>query len=59
LIGLPVGCPFYARCAFRVERCLSERPQLEEAGSPGHTVACWRWKEIDAEALRKAAGGAQ
>ncbi|MBP7040742.1 MAG: ABC transporter ATP-binding protein [Anaerolineaceae bacterium] len=58
LIGLPQGCPFFARCAFRAERCRLERPVLEEAGSPGHTVACWRWQEIDAEKLRKAVGGA-
>jgi len=59
LIGLPQGCPFFARCAFREERCRLERPVLEEAGSTGHTVACWRWQEIDAETLRKAVGGAQ
>jgi len=59
LIGLPKGCPFFARCAFRVERCRLERPVLEEAGSSGHTVACWRWQEIDAEKLRKTVGGAQ
>ena len=40
LIDLPRGCPFYARCNYRVERCQAENPELEPAG-PNHTVACW------------------
>ena len=46
LIALPEGCPFYARCTYRVEKCKHELPPLEAAESNGHTVACWRWKEI-------------
>jgi len=46
LVALPVGCPFYARCTFRVEKCKTELPMLEAAESSEHTVACWRWKEI-------------
>lgn len=40
LIDLPKGCPFYARCHYRVERCATENPQLEPIG-PGHRIACW------------------
>jgi peptide/nickel transport system ATP-binding protein len=45
----PVGCPFVTRCAWRLDRCLRERPQLtsvEEAisttGGPpsAHKIAC-------------------
>jgi len=46
LVNLPEGCPFYARCTFRVERCKVERPPLENADQSGHLVACWRWREI-------------
>jgi oligopeptide transport system ATP-binding protein len=46
LLALPVGCPFAARCVYRVERCLAEMPPLEEADGIEHTVACWRWEHI-------------
>jgi len=34
------GCPFFARCEFRFERCAAEMPPLR-ARSEGHSVACW------------------
>jgi oligopeptide transport system ATP-binding protein len=40
LIDLPPGCPFYARCSYRIERCQQENPPLETVG-PHHRVACW------------------
>jgi oligopeptide transport system ATP-binding protein len=40
LLGLPPGCPFAARCDFRIERCEKENPPLEPV-SPGHWKACW------------------
>ena len=40
LIDLPKGCPFYARCIYRIENCATENPRLEPV-SPGHKVACW------------------
>ena len=40
LLGLPPGCPFAARCDFRIERCDKENPPLESVG-PGHWKACW------------------
>jgi len=39
LIELPSGCPFAARCDYRVEGC-AERPELRTV-APGHEVACW------------------
>lgn len=46
LVDLPPGCPFFARCTFREERCAEEQPQLENGPEEGHSVACWRWREI-------------
>jgi oligopeptide transport system ATP-binding protein len=52
LIDLPKGCPFYARCPYRVEQCLNEMPPLECADNSSHTVACWRWEHIAAEKVK-------
>lgn len=46
LVDLPKGCPFYARCTYRIDECQESIPQLEETNEPEHFVACWRWKEI-------------
>ena len=46
LVRLPKGCPFYARCDYRIEKCQVEMPPLEKVEQDGHIVACWRWKEI-------------
>jgi oligopeptide transport system ATP-binding protein len=40
LIDLPKGCPFYVRCAYGLDKCRAERPELRSV-APGHTVACW------------------
>jgi oligopeptide transport system ATP-binding protein len=40
LIDPPPGCPFAPRCAYAVERCLDENPELEPVG-PAHVAACW------------------
>jgi oligopeptide transport system ATP-binding protein len=40
LIDLPAGCPFWARCKYRIDRCSSENPPLAPV-SPGHKIACW------------------
>jgi len=40
LIALPPGCPFEPRCVYAVEKCKTDRPQLEPV-APRHTVACW------------------
>jgi oligopeptide transport system ATP-binding protein len=38
-------CPFNDRCAYKIDKCIQERPELEEI-SPGHVVACFRNHEI-------------
>jgi oligopeptide transport system ATP-binding protein len=40
LIDMPKGCPFYARCKYRIEKCAAENPSLELVGV-GHKAACW------------------
>jgi oligopeptide transport system ATP-binding protein len=40
LIALPEGCPFAARCVYAIEKCMTERPELEPVG-PRHRIACW------------------
>ncbi len=37
---LPDGCKFHPRCRFKVDRCLTEEPPLEEVG-PGQLARCW------------------
>jgi len=40
LIDYPKGCPFYARCRYRIDRCLEAVPPLESVGV-GHQSACY------------------
>lgn len=46
LVALPEGCPFAARCGYRIEHCMNEKPPLVEIDGQDHSVACWRWEEI-------------
>jgi len=42
LIQLPPGCAFHPRCAYVMERCLTEQPRLAPVGDGGqHVSACW------------------
>ncbi|MEZ2126500.1 MULTISPECIES: ABC transporter ATP-binding protein [unclassified Sinorhizobium] len=38
--SVKAGCPFYARCPLRVDRCASEMPPMFSFG-PAHRAACW------------------
>ncbi len=40
LVDLPPGCPFYARCDVREDRCLSAMPELVDV-APQHQAACF------------------
>ena len=40
LIALPPGCKFSPRCPFRIARCFSDEPALEEVG-PAQKASCW------------------
>jgi len=37
---LPNGCKFHPRCRFKVDRCLTEEPSLDEV-DPGQLARCW------------------
>jgi oligopeptide transport system ATP-binding protein len=49
LIALPPGCPFAARCKYKIDRCVEENPSLERTDREGHDVACWRWEHVAEE----------
>ena len=38
-VHIPPGCRFHPRCPWKVERCLTQSPQLDEL-LPGHFAAC-------------------
>jgi oligopeptide/dipeptide ABC transporter ATP-binding protein len=45
LLRPPQGCPFQPRCPLAVERCVTERPLLDDCGDEhgtGRAVACWK-----------------
>jgi peptide/nickel transport system ATP-binding protein len=42
LINLPPGCKFHPRCAYVMDKCLSDEPPLRAVGEDGlHSSACW------------------
>ena len=42
LIRLPPGCAFHPRCAYVMDRCLTDEPALIPVGDAGeHRSACW------------------
>jgi oligopeptide/dipeptide ABC transporter ATP-binding protein len=55
LTRLPAGCAFAPRCAFRVERCLTEIPPLRMIGEAAHVSACWEAERLERTAA--AVGG--
>jgi len=36
-----VGCPFYARCSYHMERCRAAMPPRYEVNGDGHQCACY------------------
>ncbi len=40
LLRPPSGCRFHPRCPFRIDKCLSDEPRLEEMHT-GQLAACW------------------
>jgi oligopeptide transport system ATP-binding protein len=40
LVNFPKGCPFHARCKYRIDVCAHEMPELQTVGV-GHKAACW------------------
>jgi oligopeptide transport system ATP-binding protein len=45
LVNLGVGCPFYPRCKFHVDRCKEENPPLITVAEM-HSSACWEWERV-------------
>jgi oligopeptide/dipeptide ABC transporter ATP-binding protein len=42
LINLPSGCAFHPRCAYVMDKCLTDEPSLVPVGGDGsHQSACW------------------
>jgi oligopeptide/dipeptide ABC transporter ATP-binding protein len=46
LINVPSGCSFHPRCAYVMDRCMTEEPPLRPVGATtdigvGHDSACW------------------
>jgi oligopeptide transport system ATP-binding protein len=39
LVNYPRGCPFYARCNYRLDKCADTPPVLEKVGTD-HYAAC-------------------
>jgi len=40
LLRPPSGCRFHPRCPFRIEKCFTDEPHLEEV-KPDQVAACW------------------
>jgi oligopeptide/dipeptide ABC transporter ATP-binding protein len=40
LLNPPKGCRFHPRCPFRVDKCFTDEPSLEEV-APNQKAACW------------------
>ena len=48
LAHLPVGCPFYPRCSWRVDHCLEEYPPFKLVADK-HYSACWESERVHRE----------
>jgi peptide/nickel transport system ATP-binding protein len=46
----PSGCYFHPRCRYKVDRCVTEEPALEEI-APEHFVSCHRARELQLEGV--------
>ena len=51
-IDPPKGCRFHLRCAYAVDKCRTDEPELRVIGN-NHTVACHRAGEIDVSGYTK------
>ncbi len=58
----PSGCRFHPRCPFRIEKCFTDEPKLQDVG-PEQRAACWvtmdrAKREMGAESLINISPGA-
>jgi peptide/nickel transport system ATP-binding protein len=57
LLRPPPGCRFHPRCAYVMERCLTERPELSgNSSDPGHRDACHLGEETKAREGQRLVG---
>jgi oligopeptide/dipeptide ABC transporter ATP-binding protein len=47
LVNRPPGCSFAPRCAFKIDKCITDNPPLMPVGEK-HESACWVNPTIDA-----------
>jgi peptide/nickel transport system ATP-binding protein len=50
LADLPLGCPFFERCALALPQCANTLPEASDLGH-SHQASCWR---LDVDAVRQA-----
>jgi len=48
LAQLPIGCSFYERCKFRVDKCVEEFPEWKSVGDD-HFASCWESDRVKRE----------
>ncbi len=53
LVNRPVGCSFAPRCAFKIDKCITDNPPLMPIGDK-HESACWVNPTIEARAMSDA-----
>ncbi len=46
----PSGCYFHPRCRYRIDRCMTETPELREI-APDHFVSCHRAGDLDLQGV--------
>ena len=54
LVRMPPGCKFHPRCLFKVDKCLTKEPELEDVG-PGQRSRCWVMMSNVSEETRESA----
>ena len=53
MVGTPASeatedrCAFEPRCPYAIDRCATERPELDPVDRPRHRSACWRAADLD------------
>ena len=50
--SVKAGCPFYARCSLRIDRCAAEMPPMFSFGA-SHRAACWVTSDAKSSAPTK------
>jgi oligopeptide/dipeptide ABC transporter ATP-binding protein len=58
LINPPTGCSFAPRCAYKIDKCLTEEPPLMATGNEArHQAACWVMPTLEAPVVSPNGGG--